>query len=100
MFNLYLRKPSLQFCRKYFSKFYKITFSGLDKYVQAKDLKKHLSEINEITLLRINKSSHRNYGHADINSGLDLDKIKEKLECIKISGKNLKVRVKEIDDDE
>ncbi len=80
-------------------KFFKVTFSGLDKFMSNEELKINLNTINEITLHRSHKSTNKNYAHADVSSLLSIQKIKEKLEGIKIMGKSVKVRVKELDEE-
>lgn len=81
-------------------KFFKLTFSGLDKFLTNEKLKELVSQINEIKLLRINKSTNKNYCHADISSNLSVESLKKKMESIKILGKSVKVRVKEIDEED
>lgn len=85
---------------KYFSdKYYKVTFSGLDKFISNEELNNTLAHLNELKIIRTNKSSNKNYAHLDVSSNLSVDIIKRKFESIKILGKNVKVRVKEQDND-
>lgn len=80
-------------------KVYKVTFSGLDKFTSIEDLNNKLLTLNEIKVLRINKLSNKNYGHADIITKLDDDLLKFKFESLKILGKSLKVRIRQTIDD-
>ena len=90
---------SYKLIQKYFTKFYKVSFTGLDKYLSNEELKAILSEFNEINIHRTSKSTNKNYGHADISTHLESDKIKSKFEGIKIMGKTVKIRLKEIDEE-
>jgi hypothetical protein len=94
-FNFPLPSPS-----KFFSeKFYKVTFSGVDKFISNEDFKNILDQINEVKVHRSNKSTNKNYAHVDLSSTLSITNLREKFESIKIMGKAVKVRVKELDEE-
>jgi hypothetical protein len=92
-----------KFNAKYFcknvEKTFKVTFSGLDKFLTNADIEKSMERINELKILRLNKSPNRNYCHLELSSLLNDLELKEKLENIKILGKSVKVRVKEFDEE-
>lgn len=85
---------------KFFSeKFYKVTFSGLDKFISNEDFRNILDNINEVKVHRSNKSTNKNYAHVDLSSTLNITSLREKFESVKIMGKTVKVRVKELDEE-
>jgi hypothetical protein len=86
--------------KSFSSKFYKVTFSGLDKFLSGKELRNILNELNEVSIIRVNKSTNKNYGHADISTQLEDKQIKNKFDSIRILGRLVKVRVKEIQDED
>lgn len=78
-------------------KLFKLTFSGLDKAHSADDIKKVLSLVNEIIVIRIDKQKKMNFCHTNVKSFLEAEDLKSKFDNLKITNKLVKVRVKEID---
>ena len=85
--------------RKHFAikKNYKITLSYLDKFTTNQEINFTLSQINQINVLRVNKSTKKNYCHVEITSELEYDEIKIKLENFKVFGNKVKLRLKQLE---
>lgn len=78
-------------------KLFKLTFMGLESMTTTEEVKKVLSLINEITVLNVDKKNKKNYCHVNLKSYLNEEILKDKMNKLKITGKAVKVRVKEID---
>ena len=90
MFKYLLKK---QFCIKK----YKVTLSNVDKFTTIQEINFVLCQINQITILRVNKSTKKNYCHIDINSELNEEELRIKLENFKVFGNKVKYRLKQLD---
>jgi hypothetical protein len=91
----------LKFNVKFFSqeKTFKVTFSGIDKFLSNRDIENSMERINELKILRVNKSPNKNFCHLEISSLLSDQGLRAKLENFKILGKSVKVRIKEFDEE-
>jgi hypothetical protein len=78
-------------------KSYKVTLSYLDKFTTNQEISYILSQINQIDVVRVNKSTKKNYCHIDLTSELDQEEIKIKLENFKVFGNKVKLRLKQLE---
>jgi len=87
------------FIKRHFGikKSYKVTLSYLDKFTTNQEIDYILRQINQIDVVRVNKSTKKNYCHIDITSELDHEEIKVKLENFKVFGNKVKLRLKQLE---
>jgi hypothetical protein len=76
-------------------KLYKLTLTGLDKFLSIQEINSKISELSDLKILRIEKKTSKNYGHADILTKLPLENLKLKFQSLKILGKSVKIRIRE-----
>jgi hypothetical protein len=93
-------KYNVKLFSKLNEKIFKVTFSGVDKFLTNTEIENTISKVNEIKLLRVNKSTNKNYCHIELSSLHTQELIKQKLNTIKFLGKTVKVRVKELEFDD
>ena len=85
--------------KKHFTlKKYKITLSYLDKFTTNQEINFILAQTNQINVIRVNKSTKKNYCHVDLTSSLDHNEIKVKLESFKLFGNKVKMRIKQLEE--